>query len=682
MSTLTTFTTIPRMPISDEQFDALVARLASEARTKPLWYKTRVFLYAMLGYAYVFGVLAIILGIVAGVVAIALRGRAVILVKNVAFPLAVFAWVIGKALWVKLEPPTGRPLRRDQAPRLFSAMEDICAKLDAPRADVVLLTDDYNAAVSQVPRLGVFGWHRNYLIVGLPLMQALPPDEWRGVLAHEFSHLSRAHARFSNWIYRVRKTWFQLMDTLERERQGAGAWLFKWFFHWYAPYFGAYSFVLARRDEFEADALAASIVGPKAMARGFLMSGIRARLLSERFWPQIHQQLTTRETPPDDLHSRMADALRAPVEPTSAREWGSDALAVATASTDTHPAPRDRIAALGVDVETELLEDDGVAAPIGETAAEHFLGRLATEATAAFDAQWQENASESWRRTHEQELRQEAQLTELEQRSDALNDDELWELARLTDARRGADAAERYLRELLTRNARHAAASYMLGYNLLARDDEEGVRHIETAMDVDPDAISPGSRTIAAWLRRRDRMEEAQRYLKQAEDQELLQAAAAKERESVNRKDTFAPHGVNESALTELRTALARFDRIKAAWLVRKVVTHRPESPLYVLGVDFGTSWKASLRASGIPVGDDGPDPLIQSLANTLPFPGEAFVVPLNAENAWVRKKMKAIAGAKFYERSKSARARTPSGGSLFPRSGADRAREVDRSSS
>ena len=47
------------MALTQQQFDALVARLTHEAQTRPLWYKTRVFLLAMLGYAYVFGVLLV-----------------------------------------------------------------------------------------------------------------------------------------------------------------------------------------------------------------------------------------------------------------------------------------------------------------------------------------------------------------------------------------------------------------------------------------------------------------------------------------------------------------------------------------------------------------------------------------------------------------------------------------------
>lgn len=639
------------MPISDTQFDALVARLAREADGRPLRYKTRVFLLAMLGYVYVFGILFGLLAIIGLVILIVSTGRGVLLLKNVAIPLAIFAWVVSKSLWVKLDPPEGRQVRRGDAPRLFAAIEEICRTLRAPRADVVLLTDDYNAAISQIPRLGVFGWHRNYLILGLPLMQALPPDEWRGVLAHEFSHLSRAHARFGNWIYRVRKTWYQLMNALENERQGGGAWMFRRFFHWYAPYFGAYSFVLARRDEFEADKLAATVVGPQAMARGLLLGRVRSRLLSETFWPELEREVTTRSTAPDDVHSRMAHTLRSQLDPVPVRAWVSDALAVEKGSADTHPAPRERIAALGVDTSDVVGNGGSPAAPVQVTAAEHFLGDLAAAVTAELDSEWQTAASSWWPERHERERAEEETLVELEQRRASLDDQALWELARLTDARRSAEAAEPYLREVLTRIPRHAAASYTLGYNLLAGDDEEGVGHVETAIDIDPAALAPGSRTIATWLRHRGRTEDAERYEAKASHAELVQAESAQERDTVNTKDSFLPHEVDDSALALLAAGLAEQPRVKAAWLVRKVLKHSPQNPLFVLGVDTGADWRSWLRDSGIPVGKTNDAGFAQQLANTLPLPGEAFVVPLNAENAWLKKKLKKMAGARIYRR-------------------------------
>ena len=636
--------------MTNEQFDALVARLSREATARPLWYKTRVFLFAILGYAYVFGILALLLVIVGGAVYVVSTGRGLRLIDNVAIPLALFVWFVGKALWVKFEPPEGRELRREQAPRLFAAIDEICRQLRAPRADVVLVDDDYNAAVAQYPRLGVFGFHRNYLILGLPYMAALTPDEFRGTLAHEFAHLSRAHARFGNWVYRVRRAWYQLMEALEKEKEGRGSWLFKRFFHWYAPYFGAYSFVLARNDEYEADRLAATVVGPLVKARGLLRGMVRSRTWDE-FWATINRQVITNPEPPTDVYTQLSQALRAPLEPAVFEEWASDELARETGSTDTHPATRERIAAVGVSIEQAMGNGSAPSTAVHESAAEHFLGDLAPRITAELNGRWKGRSSARWREQHERERREEARLAELAERRGSLEDGELWELADLTDSRRGPAEAEPLLRELLARNPRHAAAAYSLGYNLLQADDAEGIGLIETAMEVDPQAIAPGSRLIAAFHDRQGQTSDAERYQERAATARAIEAESAHERDAVYRSDSFLPHELDGAALAGIRGVLASHPRVKRAWVARKAVKHKPEQPVFVLGFDTGFDWRLIPRAFGIRLSAPR-DPLVDALASTVPFPGEGFVVNLHSNNAWLKRKLKQVTGSEVYRGS------------------------------
>ena len=103
------------------------------------------------------------------------------------------------------------------------------------------------------------------MVVGLPLLRALTPDEFRAVLAHEFGHLSGKHGRFSGWIYRVRQTWIQILTQVHQDRSYA-SFLFEPFLNWYAPYLNAYSFVLARTQEREADAYAVDFAGKEFAA--------------------------------------------------------------------------------------------------------------------------------------------------------------------------------------------------------------------------------------------------------------------------------------------------------------------------------------------------------------------------------------------------------------------------------
>src|SRR3569833_3321253 len=156
---------------------------------------------------------------------------------------------------VKLEPPAGERLSAARVPELFQMLESLRARLATPRIHAVLLTPDFNAGVMQVPRLGLMGWYRSYLFIGLPLMKSLTVEQFQAVLAHELGHLAGEHARAGNWIYRLRLIW-QRLDAAFSQTSRWRALPVSTNNKRYIPRFSATSFPLARANEYEADAAA------------------------------------------------------------------------------------------------------------------------------------------------------------------------------------------------------------------------------------------------------------------------------------------------------------------------------------------------------------------------------------------------------------------------------------------
>ena len=162
--------------------------------------------------------------------------------KGAAIKLALifggFFWVVAGAMWVRLDVPKGQRIANSEAPELFALIDKLRRSLGAPRFHHVLITDDFNAAVVQIPRLGLLGLYRNTLLIGLPLMKALNRQQLAAVLAHEFGHLAGGHGRLGNWIYRLRFGWARLAQALQ-QRRSVGSFAFVPFFKWYAPYFSS-----------------------------------------------------------------------------------------------------------------------------------------------------------------------------------------------------------------------------------------------------------------------------------------------------------------------------------------------------------------------------------------------------------------------------------------------------------
>jgi Zn-dependent protease with chaperone function len=502
--------------MTTEQFVEMVGRLEEYAGREPEKYKLRVGLLAALGYAYILLVLGVVVALIYLLLWLTFReGRFNFWVLKFGWVLLVLAWFVLRSLWVRIPAPEGVRLRREEAPKLFALADELADKLEAPRPHVVQVDAEFNASLAQVPRLGPLGRHRNYLTLGLPLMQALTPEQFRAVLAHELGHLSGNHGRFGSWIYRVRLTWAQLLARLEREEHW-GSFLFAKFVNWFAPYFNAYSFVLARRHEYEADRAAARLTSGREAAVALAAVEVKGQYLSQKYWPEVFKRADEQREPTAGAFAGMWPALRAGVAPEEARSYLRGSLAQETGYDDTHPSLNDRLAALGLDpAEREALaEEVGRAGEAAETAAEHYLGGLRGELSRRLDAEWCKGVEPSWRERHEYVTKSKRKLAELEEKAKTkeLSDEEAWSRAEWTAEFKGFDEAVPLLRELTGRRRTATAAHSMLGQILIAKGDAEGVEHLEKAMAADPDYVPVACQTLYAYMRSQGREEEAEAY--------------------------------------------------------------------------------------------------------------------------------------------------------------------------
>jgi Zn-dependent protease with chaperone function len=178
--------------MKEENFASLIHSLENFAATRPGLYRLRVGLLAALGYLYLLFIVSILLAIVA--VTLFNLSFNWITLKILWIPLALVGLVL-RSLWITIPEPDGSRLTREQAPALFDLVTEVRKTLDGPTIHEVMISDEYNAGIVQIPQFGMFGWQHNYLVVGLPLLRALNRAEFRSVLAHEVGHLSGKHGR-------------------------------------------------------------------------------------------------------------------------------------------------------------------------------------------------------------------------------------------------------------------------------------------------------------------------------------------------------------------------------------------------------------------------------------------------------------------------------------------------------
>ncbi|HEX5000013.1 MAG TPA: M48 family metalloprotease [Terriglobia bacterium] len=636
------------MAITSEQFERMVRELEGKASKNPSGYRLKVGLLAALGYVYVFVVLAILLALLAllGYALVNRRGGGAALMK-MGLALGLLAFAIIRSLWVRMDPPTGMELTSRDAPRLFADLDLIRSRLAAPGIDHVLLTGDFNASMSQVPRLGVFGWMKGYLSLGLPLMEALTPQQLRGVIAHELGHLSGNHSRFSGWIYRVRKTWEQILQRLTREgRWGTG--IFTRFFNWYAPYLAAYSFVLAREQEYEADKRAAEVVGARATGDGLVQLTVRGSAMDRNFWPDVFRSARHNSRPPGDLYSWLGAFAKGAVDADVCSRSLQQGLRMKTGYVDTHPSLRDRLRALGhplasADSEGFQTGVTKLAAAVDITAAEHYFGGSLPIRRQALAGLWQSMIAGAWRERNREmsEAAQELERLAARANEQPLNEEEAWDRARLTYNLEGGVAAIAFLEDALRVNAGHAAANYVLGETLLELDDPRGVARLEAAMKTDPSCAPQALDLIRQFHEREGREVDADDYHHRLLKQQDLLNLAAEERQSVSVSDGFLPHDLQGESIERLVAQLRRYPRVETAYLARKAVQHLPEKPFHVLGLVLDNRWYKWQS-------DAKDTELLSQIVQNVSFDGETFIMLLNGSNRRIRRKLKSVQGARI----------------------------------
>lgn len=620
------------MAITQEQFDALVGKLENFSKTHPRSYRRRVALFAILGYAYIFLVLAGLLTLIGLLVSFTVFSHNVnnAAVVKLAILLLIPAWVIARSLWVTFPPPEGLKLSRRQVPQLFALVDELTTKLQAPRFHNILLNQEFNAAVVQIPRLGIFGWQENYLLLGLPLMQSLSPEQLKAVLSHELGHLSGNHSRFAAWIYRIRKTWMQIYERLHQSDQHDASVLFNRFLEWYWPAFNAYSFVLARMNEYEADRCSAQLAGARNAAEALINVEIKARFLENCFWSDVYQQVEHQAEPPNNAYSSMLTVLHSPIAEEQSNQWLEQALGQKTDCEDTHPCLADRLKSLGyLDCSAQALPQP---VTIQISAAEHLLGDTLHELATQFDQDWQAAASTPWRQRYAylQETKDKLQALEQKAQMQALNEQEAWERAYYTLELQGDESALPLLQEVLRIQPDHAEANYTLGQVFLGKADAAGVTYIEKAIAQRIDWVIDGCNLLYRFFWQQGQTELAQKYYERAQQHYQVLLKAEQERDSVSDRDQFKPHTLQASEVNALKQQLATHPQVKKAYLVEKVVTYFPEKRLCVLGIVRKRSWLRNEHAA---------QKLINLLVTNLQFPTQGYIIILNHSSSGKLKK-------------------------------------------
>ena len=488
-------------------------------------YKLKVFLLALVGYFYIFLMPAIFLADASLLIWTIVTGKGLdgpLIYIEIALLIVAAKFV--HALWLKATGGTSGyvPLDETNVPRLFETIQEIRTAIRGPQVHNVVLSNQFDLALTPVPR-GLFGGSRNELDVGMLLMRALTPAQFRALLTHELGHFTGS--RLGTWIYRIRDVWQCLLWPID-QRGRLASWLFNRLFRRYVRYFRNYSFTLARAREYEADRLAAGITTPEVTADALI------RFAYEDCFDMQNEEAL----------QRYLDYL----------------LAAESTNYNSHPAMKDRLKALGQEARLPM--------PVGESAADVYFADSLSELIRQLEGTQEEVEEDPWGTSPAAEV---------------------FKRAKDAESTGNKETALLLYREALRLDPNHAPANVALGKMLLSDNNGEGIHFLERAIDLGTSNLYYCFTPIFHYMMKNGDPVGAASYRHRLAELRRLYINAYTERTQVSFVERFRSHDLPEGEVEQLRHELAKQPRIREAYLVRKELQYIPEKPLYVMGLVF-----------------------------------------------------------------------------------------------
>lgn len=316
---------------------------------------------ALLGGFYVlaFGILVLLVALLVALVpSLAARGLGgLVELMTVAIGLTTAFVAVGRGVFAvsgaSAEDSGSIEVTADEAPTLWSLVTDVASRADVGRRTAlrVRLTAEANAAITEEARLLGFLPGQRCVSVGLPLLAGLSVEHLRAILHHEFGHCSRRHTQFGALVYRGGQA---LEASKQRLRRSAGVHpgteggysiLGWWFFGRFTLLYNRVALAVRRRQEFEADAEAARVVG-SAVTADALLDAYAVAVAWAEFLTDTYEPARAAGLAPADPFAAFRLTLDDPRRRYRLDQLKQDPPRWQPAANDTHPSLARRLEAL------------------------------------------------------------------------------------------------------------------------------------------------------------------------------------------------------------------------------------------------------------------------------------------------------------------------------------------------
>lgn len=450
----------------------------------------RLYLYtagimALIGYAFIFGLplIAVSLTLLIPDQMINTSDYMGVSVIFLEIAIVLISASLSIALFqLKIPQPPGRPLTKNEAPKLFSLINELNSEFANhrlyPKIKQVKVSQHFEIRIVRVPQNGFPVLFTNTLIIGLPLLQSHSPKQLKTLITHEIVHLSGANTRLSSWLQFVDSYWQQYLISLKKEVKIANI-LLLLFFAWYAPLFKLISQGSHALEHYFIDKQVSQKLGITSFCDALIQSHISKKFLLHSFWPQLNEKAYRHKRPPYLPYSSFERCMSSELDNYTRQSW----LDMAVSEKDEHS---NNLSLL------KRLQKLGITNPTLPTnhqisAARFFLGNTLKTLIQQMDRVWVSSIKFTWQQKFRKGQSELAELRELgiQAEQGLLSNEKLWDYIQLIKRYLNEQEAIKVYKKILNFNMHEARISFEIGKTLLEQMESEGVKAIEQTIKID-----------------------------------------------------------------------------------------------------------------------------------------------------------------------------------------------------
>lgn len=500
-------------------------------------------------------------------------------------------------LFVKTPESEGIVINKKLYPAFDQLLEELGRSIGTKKIHEIRIDNSYNAGVCESGFLLLPFMGKRTLDIGLELLLSVTKDEFKAILAHELSHISKKHAIFNNFMYRNRKRMTSLINAFSKKETSNP--LVK-ILIWYIKKFNTYAFAYSRKNEFEADNNAAIHTNNKSMGNGLVRTAFMRYYVDEFFWDEILLKSNDLIMPTVKPYHLLKEWVKKPIDKEFFKKIISYRMHDTQNENDTHPPLNERLKALNYEYEYSLDR-------IEISAGEYYFNDRLDKILEAYNRKWQAFVISTWKKEYEERQQLKANIKFYNKCSDLDPDDLCVHSFAIYRIERNIDLVKQLIEKALSINPQHAKSNYAYGFILSKLHDDNCLKYFELSRNLDKKYTLDTLDMTIKYLLLQGRHSEAEKYLDEFYHERYNYYSSENEANTIANDSQYKQvTDLSDEEKAIMLTVIKSSPQIRFAYLVEKIPNHYQEKKIYVLAykttfLDLDSNTVEKLNAITLP---------------------------------------------------------------------------------